>query len=302
MQTFSEKKVQDMIAEVDSAIETLLKSEKDALIKLQKGASGVSIPQTQDAAQGGLAKGGEDASAAPVAESSAEKKPDPSPSASPADAGPPAADASAPAPAPDPMAAGAPGADASASAPPTEQELVEAYGQLSQPELQLHAKALASVMAAQAGAQSPAAAPGASPSAPAPMAASPSPSPAAPAPMAPGASPLPADQSMPVDPSVAAMKSENSLLRGQVADLQKGLAAFTDGFKELLAPKQKAVTAMDVVAETPRQSLLQLTKSEIGTKLATVVKTDLSKSDRKLINRWYNGEAGDAELNHLLSK
>lgn len=297
MQTFSEKKVQDMIAEVDSAIETLLKSEKDALIKLQKGASGVSIPQTQDAANGGLAKGGEDASAAPVAEDK-EKAPDASPSAAPADAGPgPAADpmasADPAAPAGDPAAA--PGADASASAPPTEQELVEAYGQLSQPELQLHAKALASVMAAQAGAQSPAApapGPSAGPAAP----------PASPSPAGPGASPLPADQSMPVDPSVAAMKSENVLLRGQVADLQKGLAAFTDGFKELLAPKQKAVTGMDIVPETPKQSLLHLTKSEIGTKLAAVVKTDLAKSDRKLINRWYNGDASDAELTHLLSK
>ena len=353
MQTYSEKQVQEMISEVDSAIETLLKSEKDALVALQKGSSAgfdhvmanaakgaaaakkaegsysessssssskspmgkgeesasasasksgsVSVPETSASANGGLGKGeapseldrtakdqlakgaapseldrtakdqlrkdGEDASASPVAESSASSAPSASPSASP--------DAST---APDDSSA-----SPDAGQAPSEQELVEAYGQLSQPELELHAKALAQVMAAQAGAQSPSASPAGPP--------------------APGSSPLPGDQSPGVAPdAMAAMKSENSLLRGQVEELQKGMSAFVDGFKDLLAPKQKAVTALDVVPAS-KPSLMQLTKSEIGDRMPALVKReDLTKADRKLITAWYRGDASDQDIAHLLSK
>lgn len=336
MQTYSEKQVQEMITEVDAAIETLLKSEKDALVALQKGAgAGLAqvmgdaaraakseVPTTTDAANGGMKKGeapseldrtardqlnkgaapegvdrtatdqlkkaGPDASAAPVAEDSSPA--DASPSASP-----PASD-SAPAADPSASASADPAAAGGAQAAPTEQELAEAYGQLSQPELELHAKALAQVMAAKAGAANPMAPQSAAPPA------SPSAAPAS-AP-APGASPLPGDQSPGVDPNaMSAMKSENKLLRSQVEDLQKGLSAFTEGFKDLMAPKQKAVTGMDIVPADQKPSVLQLTKSEINEKLRTVVrKPELTKTERKLITRWYSGDASDQDLAQILSK
>jgi len=246
--------------------------DRTARDQLKKGQAPSELDRT---AREQLGKAADDPSAAPMAESSS----------SPAGA----ADASAPpSPSPEPSPSDSSGQPQDPAAgqegqAPTEQELVEAYGQLSQPELELHAKAMAQVMAAKAGG-----APGMSPS------------PSGPPPA--GAAPMPGDNSPAVSPDMTTMKSENALLRAQVEELQKGLKAFADGFQDLMAPKQKAVTGMDIVPET-KPSLLQLTKSEIGDKLKTVVRrSDLTKSERKLITAWYSGDASDQDLTPILSK
>ncbi len=135
---------------------------------------------------------------------------------------------------------------------------------------------------------------------------------------APGAAPLPADQSPPLAPdSTMALKSENASLKGQVEELTKSVSAFRDGLKGFMKPApqhptvqtptaqiqfipaQKAVTSLDAVPQIAPQTL-NLSKSEINDRLKTVVQKDLSKAERKLINRWYTGDANDQDIAPLL--
>lgn len=304
MQTFNDAQVADMIGEVETAIQAVLKSEATTLRKSESmnsagnGGPGAGSP---------LGKTDPDASAAPVQEGSApadESAPPADASASPAPDASPSPDAS-PAPAGDPAAA-------QQDAPPSKEELDAAYAGLSLPELEMHIQCATQALAAkqsQMGGGAPA-----SPSA-APAPAMPSASPAG----APGANPLPADQSPPLAPAAAAaLKSENAVLRGQVEELTKSVSAFLEGFKGMVKPQapanpqvnttagviqfipaQKAVTSMDTVPQAAAP--VSLSKAEINEKLKTVVrKPELTKNERKLITRWYQGDATEQDIAPLL--
>lgn len=294
-----------MIEEVEGAVENLVKSEAESLKKgehsktMEKSASagsasesstsaekssshdtnaqkgeGVAVPKTMDAAQGGLKKGADDPAA------------DASPDALPSEGeGEPAAAGS------DPAAAAAP-ADPAAPAPgaesaPSEQDLVEAYGQLSPEELQMHMQAMQQVMQTQSAGAAPAGAPPADPMAS-----------AAPAPDASAApAPMPGADSQPVAPAFA--KSEAGL---KIAALEKSLEATLQVLQVMTQkPSFKSVDALDTVTKTEAK-FESLSKAEVTERLNKAVRGDLGSGDRNLVKKFYKGEAGVRDIAHLLAK
>lgn len=306
MKTYTQSEIDTMVADCERDIENLVKSEAanlrksaDVSASMEKSASegsasasvseaSASVPQTQDAAQGGLQKtmsmeaakaklnkGADD----PVADADSGNGLPSEGSASPA----PAADAASP--------EAAPGSDPAAAAPeaqqaPTEAELCEAYSQLSPDELALHLQAIQKVMGASAASGA---------AAPPPAAAS-----AAPA----GAAPMPGVDSQPVAPAFA--KSEDSTLRAQIDALKKSQEEMTGSFLSTLQtllgkPSYKAVDALDTVVKA-ETNLVALSKSEITDRLNKAVRGNLAPADRQLVKNFYKGEAGVNDIAHLLKQ
>lgn len=275
---YNRKQVEQMVAETEESISLLLKNE----------ASARQAAEVQPAAQ-------------PLKKNDAPPPPEPKEDAS---ASPPDASASPDAP---PMDAGsdsssaaAPPMDASASAGglPTVEELKAEYAQLSPEEFQVHAQAMAAVLAekqgAAAGGQPPAAAP----------------QPAAPPPTGAGNATLPGEGSQGTDPAMA-MKSEQleaevkdlkkSLDEQKVAnaDLKKSVESVAQILQKAFAPKQKAVTAMDAIP-TSVEPAKPLTKAEINQKISALDKDTLKKSDFQAIKDFYNGKVPVTSIAHLL--
>jgi len=96
------------------------------------------------------------------------------------------------------------------------------------------------------------------------------------------------------------MKSESAAMQGEIQDLKKSLEVVTQAFKMMVErPVSKAVTGRQVIPQE-NKDLSSLSKSEINAKLNAVVKTDLKKSDRELVRRFYQGEVRVVDLAHLL--
>lgn len=102
--------------------------------------------------------------------------------------------------------------------------------------------------------------------------------------------------------AVAVTKSEPSLemeaLKGQVEMLTKAVHALAG------QPIRKAVTNMDFVAKTPEpaKEVAKLNKAEVTARLtAASARPDLKKSDRELINGYYEGFCSIDKIAHLLT-
>lgn len=277
-----ESELKALLEEVASDLSKAFESEKDQLAKAEL-AKDAPPGEEPDEASAAPASAPPDASPAPSPEEGSENTPPPDAAASP--------DAS---PAPDaPMD---PAADASAALTP--EALQAEYSKLSPEELDMHLKAALAAKAAVAGA------PDASAGAP-PMA-----DPAAGA----GAPPSPP---MPNDPM--AMKSEVSASKANGGQIKAGsslgksenekltedkIAALEALVKSqgednanlakaiklmIEQPQRKAVTSVAHLAKTEAEKA-PLTKASINARLKELsMKPDLKKSDRQLINDFYDG-------------
>jgi hypothetical protein len=338
--TYSKAELTALIKETQQQVRDLLKSE-DAMAKNADCAPPASpMVKEEDKKDGPPPK--KDESSDSSSESSgppADDKKD-GPPAPPADdkssAAPPAgdqsappapgADASASAPPADPTsaapAAPAPGGDPAGSAATGDsvEALKAAYAQLSPEALKAHYMALKEIISAQvASAQSAAAPVAPAPPAPAPGApvgAPPAvaPAPAAPAAPAPDASAaaLPAEGSMPVTDELA-MKNENELneklakSETKITELEKSLNTVTKAFELLMRkPERKALRGKDVSlakSEPVAVEVAKLSATELAKKLAEVAKNpELKKSDRNLINGYFNKKVKAADLQVLFDK
>lgn len=274
-----ESELKALLEEVASDLSKAFESEKDKLAKADLAKDDAPGEETP----------GEDESAPPAPEEGSE-------SAAPPDA-PPAADASAP-----PADASAPPMDASAPVDPaadqgaqlTPEALEAEYKQLPPEELDMHIQAALAAKAAVAGA--PDASMGAPPAPPAgPPAASPFPSPAGP--------PMAMKSELKINSANTGgkiSKSETEELRELVksqAELMKSqaedIAALHDAVKRVVEqPQRKAVLSFIPMqkAEPAVKAKPPLTKASIQARLVELSKRpDLKKSDRQLINDFYDG-------------
>lgn len=270
---------------------------KGPAVESDKGARSDAMMKTDPA----LSKEGSDPSAAP--------KPEGSSSEAPADA------ASAPSDAPSEDAAPEPGGgdehpEAQAG---SEKTLEQAYGELSDEDLQAHYEALKAVVMSRMQSGAPGAAPAdaGSPPPPAPAPAAGAPDMGAPPP----AGPDMGKAAMPPPPPPAgmpAMKSETSkaeeLNKAEINDLKKQVEGLTNLLETMLTkPVRKSVTTMAqymAKSELEKPVTAQPTVQEIKTKLGKAAQTaTLAKSDRDLINRYFLDGPKSVkfeEIEHLL--
>lgn len=182
-------------------------------------------------------------------------------------------------------------------------QLQQAYEQLSPEEQLMHLQALkAAIMKHGGGDQSAA------------------PAPQGPPPAAPGADAgMPGEGSQPVAPAFKSEAKDKEIetlkkraadaeakfkaMATQTEDLEKSVTLLTGAFETMLTkPMRKSVTAQNFVPDVTAQAVdpAKLTKSEITKVLTDASKRpDLKKSDRDLINSFYNGKAKIADLGHF---
>lgn len=253
---------------------------KDGQPSKSGSGAGTNVP-TAKAEEDGSPEKKEPAPSSEPAESAASASPEPSAS--------PAPDASA-SPTPDesaPMDPGAQGQDPAMAGGEGGIDLVSAYKQLDDETLKAHYDALKTVLMERMGAgqQDPSAQ--AQPAAPAPapdmgMGAAPSPSPS------------------PAAPAMAMKSEELSKAEAENAELKKAVSGITEVISKLLSqPKPRAITSQDQLAK----SEVVLTKDQVEKKLlAKATETDLKKSDRELLLRYFtpNSKMNLSEVEHLL--
>lgn len=278
-----------------------------------------------------LAKAREEDGSAPADSASPEASAEPSADAPPASAEPsaPAPDASAaPSPEAPPASPEAAPEDPAADQGPIDPAALEAeYAKLPPEELKAHylaAKAaLFAVMGAGAGPDAGASAPpagpeGAAPAGPSAPPAGPSAPPAGPPAGPEGAPPM--DPNMALKSEVPAGKNVEGVSQsgngGQKATVAKSeddqkVKQLTESVERLQKalvkivgqPLQKAVTAQTYVPKTGDVLVEKknLSKAEVTAKLSEVTRReDLKKSDRALVNRYYEGSVGLEAIEHLL--
>jgi len=297
-----ESELKALLEEVANDLSKAFESEKDKLVKAEEveksalakdDAPGEESPGEPPAAD---ASAPPDASAAPSPEEGSESAPPASPDASASPDG-----------APSPDAAMDPAADASAALTP---EVLQAeYSKLAPEELDMHIKAALAAKAAVAGA--PDASAGAPPMAPPDASAPPMAPPAGPsAPPAPGAPPL---DPMALKSEVPAgnLKANGGQIKGASLGKSEGEKRHDDEIEALKAlvksqaedtenlakvlkavleqPLRKAVTSVSHLPKVETEKA-PLTKASINARLKELSqKPDLKKSDRQLINDFYDG-------------
>lgn len=200
-------------------------------------------------------------------------------------------------------APGAEGMEGGAEGAADPQALEAEYAQLPLEELKAHyLAAKAALFAAMQGGEQGAGAPPAGPEgagAGAPPPASPSPGATAGGPpmaMSEGNSVAGATQEGNGGNKVAVAKSEDvTALEAQIEALTKIVTAFVN------KPMQKAITGTSYVTKSEAPASKPVTKAEITDKLTQLTRNaDLKKSDRELINRYYEGTVNTAAIEHLL--
>lgn len=276
-----ETELKAILAEVEQEINDLLKAEGKKLAK----AAG------DDDAEG---------SAPPEGSSAPPDAPEASPGEeSPGEASAPADKDASPAPADASPAPGADGQDPAADDQPMDMESLKAeYAKLPPEELKMHYMAAkAALFMAVGGGQEASAAgdagqPAPAPSAPPSEASAPAPAMKKELQASPGSGGQ-MKKSETAAPQVDPRDEEIKLLKSQV----EGLAVVVD--KVLAQPLRKAITS---VAHLPKTEVEKktLTKEEINVKLSEKAREPLKKSDRDLINKFYTGSAGLADIEHLL--
>lgn len=310
---YQDEELSALIQETRSQIADLLKSEEAALRKnaIVKADDDKGPPDEGSESSGGDSSGGDSA---------------PAPSAEPSASAPPGGDASAPPPAPggDPMASAAPpggapadpAAAAGSAGGDSVETLMAAYSQLPPESLRSHFMALKQVIATQMAAPAAGGAPGGAPpmgadpmaSAAPPMGADPmSAGAGAPPPAAPPAGPgMAGEGSKPIDPaSQMALKSEKEMSK-RFEQIEKSLESVTKGFELLMRkPDRKGITGKDVIAKSEPQAvdITKLKPAEINKALSDVARNpNLKKSDRDLINGYFNKKVKVADLAPLFEK
>ena len=291
--------LESILAEVEIEIAGLLKSQTSALRK----AGGDSLSEASASPEASASSASPEASASEGSEGSASASPEASASeGEPAPGAPEAAMQAPGAPAPEaPGAEGAPmdpsaqGAPADPNAQPGQEQadpaaLEAQYEQMPPEMLKAHYLAAKSAIfklmgAGQEAAPAPEAPPMASPSAGA-------------APMPPPA--MKAELKIDQKPNGGMIKKSEDdgmqELKAQVEVLTKALTMMAE------QPVRRAVTGVSFVAKPEEKPEAKtLSKSEITTKLAEkTADPKLAKSDRELVNGFYDGRVSVAEITHLL--
>ncbi len=142
----------------------------------------------------------------------------------------------------------------------------------------------------------------------------------APAPGPDAAAPLAGEGSKPVDPAammamksektdraVALVKKEADEAKAELAEVKKSMEAVTKAFELLLKkPVRQAVTGKDMVTMAKSEQAVdvsKLSKAEITAKLGRITRDPkLEKSDRNLVNDFYNNKVNVDAIAHLLNK
>jgi hypothetical protein len=336
--TYSKAELTALIVETQKQVRDLLKSEDAALLAKEEEKKDGPPPKKDESKDSSSSSDSSESSGPPSDDKSSDGPPAP-PADDSSSAAPPAGDSSAPpAPGADASAPPAPGADPASPSPapasadpaaasPTGGDSVEAlkaaYAQLTPESRKMHFLVLKDLCAADVAATASAAAPvapapaGAAPPAPAPAPAAPVAPPAAP-PAAPGpdaasaSAPLPPEASNPVTDELA-MKNEKELneklakSEAKISDLEKSLTSVTKAFELLMRkPERKAVRGKDVSlakSEPVAVEVAKLSSTDLAKKLAEVAKNpELKKSDRDLINGYFNKRVKAADLQVLFDK
>jgi hypothetical protein len=140
---------------------------------------------------------------------------------------------------------------------------------------------------------------------PAPEAAAAAPAPAAPdASMAP---PAPAPEAAPEEeqPAMKSEDDETSLVKAELETVKAQMAEMEAVILKMArTPVRKSVIATDYVGkptETPAVEVPNLTKKEVFDRLAPRM-SELSKSDRQLVNQFAFGNVAITEIAHLLKR
>lgn len=173
-----------------------------------------------------------------------------------------------------------------------EQTLEDAYGQLSDEELQAHYEALKAVIMSRMGSQDEGGA-----EAP--------PQQAAPAPAQDKGQLAMSEKS--VSEPDSSVKEELSKAEGKIAELENTVNGLAKVLETILSkPAQKSVTAIGDIkdltkSEQNQKPVTSLTKKEITDRLTAKTKNpSLAKNDRDLINGYYMGSVKVEQLTHLL--
>jgi hypothetical protein len=301
-----------ILAEVETEIATLLKSEGDAL-RLAKGdgddKNEGSDPSATSAPAEGTPAPGQGAPPAEGAPDASATDPSASPDAPPAEASSPAPDAppaDGSAPAPD-----AAPADPAMDAGPVDPAALQAeYSKLPPEELKAHymaaKSALFELMGAGAASPDASAVPAASPSpSPAP-AASPSPSPAPVPPPALKAEVPASIKKVPANGGTEQAAIPDAIKKSEekVADLEKQIELMAQALDLALGtPMRKAVTSVNHIPRTedPKPQAKELSKSEIKDKVRTAVGSGkLTKSQKDLLFSYALGNVDFAQVKDLL--
>lgn len=283
-----ENEVRKLMAEVSQELDKVLVQEKEKLSKAHPGEETSSeVPPDESAT-----------SSAPADDAS-----DPGQSGPPADSAPPSdgppADASASPPA-DPAASADPSADPAMDGQANDPAAIEAELAQMDPEhvkvLYMAAKKV--LFAHMGGGMDPAASA-------APPAASAGPPGASPDPAAPPA--MKAEMNPANGGKVTTVgKSEKDLqietLTKKVAEFEATLPGLVSVVEKMVsAPQRKAITSVTQVAgNKPAAPVSSLSKSEIESRLKKAVNTNLSKSDRELVNGFYFGSVKLEGISHIL--
>ena len=98
---------------------------------------------------------------------------------------------------------------------------------------------------------------------------------------------------------------KNEKLEKEVADLKKSLNIAVDALTMVISqPKVKSISAEDMVLvknEPAFANVQGMSKGEITDRLNKAIRSGkLEKSDRELINGFYNGRTKVADIAHLL--
>jgi hypothetical protein len=293
---YSEKEIDDLIAELRVELPEILKKGGEELSKAFTPGPGKMMKESEkeessssSSEKSVMAKEATEdkskpdmADKSPVsAEASDEKPPMPAPEAA--------------APEAPPVEDKAPEAPAAPEEPAPEATLEQAYSQLSDEDFQAHWEALKCVAMQRYGQPEAPAAPGMAP----PV-----------APPAPPAAPPAPPQMAPKAPAMA-MKSEAnygetlSKAEEKINGLEKQLESVTLLLEKMLnKPVQRAITSVAAIAksESEKSQEVPLTRDQIKSKLAKKARSvNLTKSDRDLIDRYVlNGDVKVSDLTHLL--
>ena len=283
-----ESELKDILSEVAEDLAKAFKSTEDKLVKAEPIAKDDGPPQEDES-------GSDEASSAPAEGSEGSE-----PSAPPADASAPPADASAPPASPDasPAPEGMdPAADQAAALTP--EALQAEYSKLAPEELDMHIKAALAAKAAVAGAPDAGGLP--------PPDASAAPAPDASAPPAAPPAPPALKAELKASPERGGKDSIDSLGKSEFEAMSKKQNDEIEALKALVKsqaedietlakvaqkimeqPLRKAVTS---VAHLPKvEEKKELTRETIHARLKTLsAKPDLKKSDRQLINDFFDG-------------
>lgn len=284
-----------LLAEVETSIDGLLKSEKEKLAKAHPGEETSTETEPDESAS---APAGDDASA-----SASPPAPDagaPADEAS-GDGAPPTDDASASpmgddgAPAGDPSAEGDPAADASTNP----EELVPHYAKLPIEALKAHYLAAKMALAAMMGSA------GGAPAGDASAAAPPAPDASAP-PALKGEMKdnVEGNGENPLHASTAKSEKDSQIaeLQKRLTDQEQSLAGLLTAVRTMVeAPVRKSVTsAADIEVAPTGEDVTRLDRKEIDRRLRRAAEGNLRKSDRDLINSFALGSVKVDAIAHLL--